>query len=152
MRLYPKDGIQRTTTDGVYFISRDRNGQEASGIAYFSRFGNNYGQQPDTYVEVCNGSYAWWENGGEGMLLSFPFWDQMSTNFQDTLADQSAATFSGSGHVIKWNLADDAGRSPLYTRVGFADKEGEKWNVYRDDSRVLFEQDGWQFRAIFWAF
>lgn len=127
MRLYPKDGIQRTTTDGVYFINRERNGFEASGIAYYSKFGNNDGQQPDTYVEVSNGSFTWWENGGE-------------------------ATFSGSGHVIKWNLADDAGRSPLYTRVGFADKEGEKWNVYRDDNRVLFEHDGWQFRAVFWAF
>ncbi|WXC44556.1 hypothetical protein QX201_004291 [Fusarium graminearum] len=127
MRLYPKEGIQRTTTDGVYFINRERNGFEASGIAYYSKFGNNDGQQPDTYVEVSNGSFTWWENGGE-------------------------ATFSGSGHVIKWNLADDAGRSPLYTRVGFADKEGEKWNVYRDDNRVLFEHDGWQFRAVFWAF
>ncbi|KAM0231529.1 hypothetical protein ACHAPO_008377 [Fusarium lateritium] len=127
MRLYPKEGIQRTTTDGVYFINRERNGFEASGIAYYSHFGNNDGQQPDTYVEVSNGSFAWWENGGE-------------------------ATFGGSGHVIKWNLAEDAGRSPLYTRVGFADKEDEKWNVYRDDSRVLFERDGWQFRAVFWAF
>ncbi|KPA39745.1 peptidase m12 [Fusarium langsethiae] len=99
MRLYPKEGIQRTTTDGVYFINRERNGFEASGIAYYSHFGNNDGQQPDTYVEVSNGSFAWWENGGE-------------------------ATFGGSGHVIKWNLADDAGRSPLYTRVGFAEKEG----------------------------
>ena len=69
MRLYPKEGIQRTTTDGVYFINRERNGQEASGIAYYSRFGNNDGQQPDTYVEVSNGSFAWWENGGEGTLL-----------------------------------------------------------------------------------
>lgn len=74
-------------------------------------------------------------------------------NFQPTLVNKPfTATFGGSGHVIKWNLADDAGRSPLYTRVGFADKEGEKWNVYRDDGRVLFEHDGWQFRAMFWAF
>jgi hypothetical protein len=74
MRLYPKDGIQRTTTDGVYFMNRERNGFEASGIAYYSRFGNNDGQQPDAYIEVSNGSFAWWENGGEGILLSFlPF-------------------------------------------------------------------------------
>jgi hypothetical protein len=74
MRLYPKEGIQRTTTDGVYFINRERNGFEASGIAYYSQFGNNDGQQPDTYIEVSNGSFAWWENGGEGMLISFlPF-------------------------------------------------------------------------------
>jgi hypothetical protein len=71
MRLYPKEGIQRTTTDGVYFINRERNGLEASGIAYYSQFGNNDGQQPDTYIEVSNGSFAWWENGGEGTLLSF---------------------------------------------------------------------------------
>jgi hypothetical protein len=71
MRLYPKEGIQRTTTDGVYFINRERNGFEASGIAYYSQFGNNDGQQPDTYIEVSNGSFAWWENGGEGILLSF---------------------------------------------------------------------------------
>lgn len=74
MRLYPKEGIQRTTTDGVYFINRERNGFEASGIAYYSQFGNNDGQQPDTYIEVSNGSFAWWENGGEGILPSFlPF-------------------------------------------------------------------------------
>ena len=69
MRLYPKEGIQRTTTDGVYFINRERNGFEASGIAYYSHFGNNDGQKPDEYVEVSNGSFAWWENGGEGTLL-----------------------------------------------------------------------------------
>lgn len=71
MRLYPKEGIQRTTTDGVYFINRERNGFEASGIAYYSHFGNNDGQKPDEYVEVSNGSFAWWENGGEGTLLLF---------------------------------------------------------------------------------
>lgn len=152
MRLYPKEGIQRTTTDGVYFINRERNGFEASGIAYYSKFGNNDGQQPDTYVEVSNGSFTWWENGGEG-IYSISGLRVLSATISHIFANQSfTATFSGSGHVIKWNLADDAGRSPLYTRVGFADKEGEKWNVYRDDNRVLFEHDGWQFRAVFWAF
>jgi len=71
MRLYPKEGIQRTTTDGVYLINRERNGFEASGIAYYSHFGNNDGQKPDEYVEVSNGSFAWWENGGEGTFLFF---------------------------------------------------------------------------------
>jgi hypothetical protein len=84
MRLYPKEGIQRNTTDGVYFINRERN-----GIAYYARFGNNDGQQPDTYVEVSNGSFAWWENGGEGTLLSFSFWHQMTMNFQHAFTNQS---------------------------------------------------------------
>ena len=53
---------------------------------------------------------------------------------------------------MKWNLAEDAGRSPRYNRVGFAEKSGERWNVYRDDGRVLYERDGWQVQAMFWAF
>ncbi|RDL35968.1 uncharacterized protein BP5553_06580 [Venustampulla echinocandica] len=89
-------------------------------------FGNNDGQQADDYAEVSNEGFAWWENGCE-----VPF---------------------GSGDKVKWTLAEDAGKSPLYSRVGFADKGSEKWNVYRDDGRVLYERDGWQVYALFWAF
>jgi hypothetical protein len=67
----------------------------------------------------------------------------------------ATATFGSGAHVraiVKWNLAEDAGRSPLYTRVGFAEKSGERWNVYRDDGRVLYERDGWRVQAMFWAF
>ncbi|KAF2001659.1 zincin [Amniculicola lignicola CBS 123094] len=130
MRCYPRDGIVRNTQDGVYLVNRVRGNQRASGVAYYANFGNNNGQGPDDYVEVSNDDYAWWENGGQ-------------------------VTFGSGAHVravVKWNLADDAGRSPLFTRVGFAEKSGEKWNVYRDDGRVLYERDGWQVQAMFWAF
>jgi hypothetical protein len=53
---------------------------------------------------------------------------------------------------MKWTLAEDAGKSPLFSRVGFADNGVEKWNVYRDDGRLLYERDGWQVYALFWAF
>ncbi|KAH8679674.1 hypothetical protein BGZ60DRAFT_427995 [Tricladium varicosporioides] len=127
MRCYPKEGIVRNTQDGVYLVNRIKGGnQTASGIAYYSHFGNNDGQQADDYAEVSNNGYTWWENGGE-------------------------VTF-GSGITVKWNLAEDAGKSPLFSRVGFANNGSEKWNVYRDDGRLLYERDGWQVYALFWAF
>ncbi len=67
MRCYPKEGIQRTTQDGIYLVNRVRGNQRASGIAYYEHFGNNDGQQPDDYAEVDNGDFTWWENGGVGM-------------------------------------------------------------------------------------
>ncbi|KAH7305078.1 hypothetical protein BKA65DRAFT_415927 [Rhexocercosporidium sp. MPI-PUGE-AT-0058] len=127
MRCYPKDGIQRNTQDGVYFVNCFRGDEKSSGLAYYSHFGNNDGQQPDDYVDVTHGDLTWWENGG-------------------------SATFASSGHTVTWNLAEDAGRSELYTRVGFADKLDEKWNVYRDSYRMLYERDGWQCFVLFWAF
>jgi hypothetical protein len=68
MRRYPREGIVRNTQDGIYLVNRVRGNQTASGIAYYQHFGNNDGQQPDDYVEVSNGGYTWWENGGEGNL------------------------------------------------------------------------------------
>jgi hypothetical protein len=65
------------------------------------------------------------------------------------------AMFGSGAHVraiVKWNIADDAGRLPLFSRVGFAEKDGLRWDVYRDDARVLYERDGWQVKAMFWAF
>jgi len=62
----------RNTQDGVYLVNRSRGNQRASGLAYYVHFGNNDGQEPDDYVEVSNGEYTWWENGGEGTSLSLP--------------------------------------------------------------------------------
>lgn len=67
MRCYPREGIVRNTQDGVYFVNCTRGDQRASGIAYYTHFGNNDGQTPDDYVIVNSGDFQWWENGGEGM-------------------------------------------------------------------------------------
>jgi hypothetical protein len=66
MRCYPKEGIVRNTQDGVYLVNLARGNQRASGLAYYVNFGNNDGQEPDDYVEVENGDYTRWENGGQG--------------------------------------------------------------------------------------
>jgi len=68
----------RNTQDGVYLVNRVRGNQRASGLAYYANFGNNDGQEPDEYVEVDNGDYVWWENGGQGthlftLFLLLPF-------------------------------------------------------------------------------
>jgi hypothetical protein len=69
MRCYPKEGIVRNTQDGVYLVNRARGGgRTASGIAYYSHFGNNDGQQADDYAEVSNDGFTWWKNGGEGTI------------------------------------------------------------------------------------
>lgn len=77
--------------------------------------------------------------------------------FEGIIADLSGtAGFRTGAHTrmtVGWNLADDAGRSPIFSRVGFADKNNDsKWDVYRDDGRVLYEMDGWRAQAMFWAF
>jgi hypothetical protein len=81
MRCYPKEGIVRNTQDGVYLVNRARGNQRASGLAYYVNFGNNGGQEPDDYVEVSNGDYTWWENGGQGTQSSilFPILSHLSS-------------------------------------------------------------------------
>ncbi|KAJ5051429.1 uncharacterized protein L3040_001208 [Drepanopeziza brunnea f. sp. 'multigermtubi'] len=130
MRTYPKEGIVRTSQDGIYLVNCFRGEERSSGVAYYGRFGNNDGQEPDEWLEVTNGELNWWEDGGEVTLSN--------------------------GKTIAWNLDGEAGRAELFTRVGFAEtsgeEQGEKWNVYRDEERVLFKRDGWQCFVLFWAF
>ncbi|KAF2742333.1 zincin [Sporormia fimetaria CBS 119925] len=136
MRFYPREGIVRNTQDGIYLVNGTRGDERCSAVVYYYRFADNDGRVPDEFITVSNGDFAWWENGGE-------------------------ARFGAGAHVrqvVKWSLVDDAGRVPNFTQVGFAERlaYGESdwnlWNVYRDDGRVLYEKDGWKFRAMFWAF
>jgi hypothetical protein len=55
--------------DGNYFVNcNNTKGGLASGLAYYKNLtpGSNIGHGPDDYINVTNGSYVTWENGGVG--------------------------------------------------------------------------------------
>lgn len=61
-------------TDGNYFVNcNNTSGSLSSGLAYYKNLtiGLNIGHQPDDYVDVIQGSYVNWENGGTGMFCPF---------------------------------------------------------------------------------
>lgn len=63
MQVYPRNGIQRNTSDGVYLVNCFKDGQISSGVAYYSFLGNNDGQLPTAYIDVTKGSFVHWEGG-----------------------------------------------------------------------------------------
>ena len=74
MQRYPKSGLVRTTSDGVYLVNcfKPSTGEVSSGIAYYSFLGNNDGTQPTAYIDVKKGSNITWEGTpGSGMFASF---------------------------------------------------------------------------------
>jgi hypothetical protein len=62
----------------------------------------------------------------------------------------SAVTFAD-GNVFTWNINANAQSQPDYTQVGTSHNNYRSFNVYKDSKRVLYSQDGWDFRTIYYC-
>lgn len=144
MQRYPKGGIVRTTTDGVYLVNCFKGNKISSGIAYYANLSNNDGQQPTSYINVTQGSNVIWEGTpGSGEKTRYdPSW---------ALANVILGTFPD-GNKVSWSIVANAGTMAAYSNVGTAGNNFEHWNVYKDKYRLLYEVDGWQCFTVYWCF
>jgi hypothetical protein len=113
--------------DGVYLVNSVKGNEISSGYAYYSELGwNNLGKQPQAYINVIQGKYQTWE----------------SHTIFGTFAD---------GDVFSSTVSANAPSAKYGAPCGTAANKYRPMTIYKDDYKLLYEVDGWQVHAVYWA-
>ena len=56
------------------------------------------------------------------------------------------------GTTVTWSIETDGATQPTFSQVGTAKNDFEKWTVYKDKYRQLYEIDGWKCYSVYWCF
>jgi len=113
--------------DGVYLVNSVKGNHISSGFAYYSELGwNNIGKQPTAYINVIQGKYQTWES---------------HTIF---------GTFSD-GDVFSSSVNSNAPSAKYGAPCGTASNKFRPMTIYKDDYKLLYEVNGWQVHAVYWA-
>jgi hypothetical protein len=94
--------------------------------------------------------------GGPGYLrsvdfiLSFLLPPPEKTMTEKSFFSLSSATFND-GNVLAVNIVAGAGDQGFGSPVGSGKNNFQSYQIFKDDSRQVFESGGWTFTSIWWC-
>lgn len=132
--------------DGNYFVDcSGANSKIASRMAYYAQLnpGHNVNQQPTDSVGVSNDTYIDWVVPGAGRLITIT---------RNVASLTSPVTFPNTSITVHWSIFGGAETHDINATVGTADNGYESFWIFKDAGNLLYEEDGWTCRSVYWAY
>lgn len=121
-----------------------RQPKEWFGVLQESHPGQNVDQQPDDYVDVHHGDYAW-EGAGKSKIDSL-------LSIAEHADIGYTETFPSTGVTVTWNLIGDPADAAENTPAGSANNGYESFWMYTANKQHLYSTANWDCSAFLWAY
>jgi len=126
---YPQGQPSQQGFEGIFLVNAtNSSGGQKCGVGWYRNALQAEGHSPDPPLEAAGVGRDWipWEGS------------------------EQSVTFSG-GNVFAWNINANAQSEPDFTIVGTSHNNFRNFDVYKDNKRILYSQDGWDFRTIYYC-
>ncbi|KFY79414.1 hypothetical protein V499_01608 [Pseudogymnoascus sp. VKM F-103] len=127
-RYLPQGQLPQQGFEGIFLVNAtNSSGGQKCGVGWYRNALQAEGQSPDPPLEAAGVGRDWipWEG------------NEQSVTFAD-------------GNVFAWNINANAQSEPDYTMVGTSHNNFRNFDVYKDNKRILYSQNGWDYRTIYY--
>ncbi|KFZ01349.1 hypothetical protein V501_10061 [Pseudogymnoascus sp. VKM F-4519 (FW-2642)] len=128
-RYLPQGQRPQQGFEGIFLVNAtNSSGGQKCGVGWYRNALQAEGQSPDPPLEAAGVGRDWipWEG------------NEQSVTFAD-------------GNVFAWNINANAQSEPDYTMVGTSHNNFRNFDVYKDNKRILYSQNGWDYRTIYYC-
>ena len=121
---------------------------ESSGFAYYkSAVQGNNGSQPDDYANATVNMYAEWEDQNRTGTLTL---QALAVSYSDCVSEAAFAVLFTRTNTFVWSFINST-NAPVNKVTGEASNGYRCFFCYKDDGRVLFKQNGSDYRTEYFC-